>query len=220
MRKLTISEDTSSNIIRIIFEKERKFTLENSTADILLLVNTSENKYIIKISKWLFLNKSFKFKLIDSNGHSIIFYYDIDKKSLNINYQNNNSTLIKTQITKNVDYGVGEESIIKITIKDVINLLKTENELYINCTRWILNENDEETIEFYYNRLKVFEQLNDRVKETMSLLKHIMDYFPLCSTSVINKIINNLRNIKYLEIEQFIIILEEIDKKEVIFESV
>lgn len=211
----------SEKFVTINFISDRFFEkIDTSIIDITLTINRMKNEYSINITKELFINKSFSFKLEDAEGNNLFFDYGFNEKTLSMSYEKNKDIVDHTQRKKFIEYEIGKKFIVKIKIKNVLNFLKIKSPQLVSCSRYILDESEKETIEFYYDQLEKFEQINPGIREPRALLKHVLDDYPICSVTILDRIIHFLRGLDFLEVELCIANLEEIEKRKVLFEPV
>ena len=218
MESLKIKSHDATNSIVIYFESDR-YILNQEFQDggVNLTYDSSINQHSLHIKKDLF-KESFKIRLQNHKGNRICFKNSITENLFSIYYEDNKETAKYYQKLKYIDYELGDKLIIKIAVKNIINFLLEESPRKISCKRYVLEESEKENLEFYHEHLEKFEKNYPEIKKSRESIKQMIKYFPVCSESIISQVINPLKGLIYLEIEQCIVNIEEMEKKELFFE--
>jgi len=220
MKKISVELLDEEDKIRLTFDSDQRFeTMEGDvTRSHVSCKRPQPNTYNVLIDKQLFSKNSFNFKLVEKqNFNHLVFEYSKLNNAFSLRFEKNRDYSKQKLKSENVIYDIGYNTIVKLTFVDLLDVLDKKGKLSNTCMLLALDNDENKTLEFYYSTLKKFEKLGDKIKDVRKYLRWMIENFPITAEGIINKIVNDLREYNFLEIEQCIVDLEELDKKPIYF---
>ncbi|PIN78225.1 hypothetical protein COV16_06250 [Candidatus Woesearchaeota archaeon CG10_big_fil_rev_8_21_14_0_10_34_8] len=182
-------------------------------------LNKINKNYELFLPLNIFVN-SFSLELEEKNSCTIIFNYNHETKILKLSSPIIEGVSVSKYNTRNIfDYEISHTFIVALSIPHFLKLLDNNPSFNIyQC--YLLESEEKENLKYCLSLVHKFSNTFKQLEQVENILNEIINSFPIIFDYQLKKLLHILKEVnqnQYFEINMCIVILEELEKKEVLF---